>query len=78
MMVLLLLTVFFITGGFMDLDWQLVSYRFSDWHRSVDYWEYAPYLKINWHIGYLLNVGRLIFGCILLGWILRSGDVISG
>ena len=46
----------------MDLDWMLVSYRFSEWHRSIDYWEFNPYLKVNWYVAYISCLIRLVLG----------------
>lgn len=62
----ILVSVVFISTGSIDLDWQLVSYRYSEWHRSVDYWEYCPSIKINWWIAYVINVLRIAVGCLVL------------
>jgi len=76
--VLVLLSIFLITSGFVDLDWQLVSYRYSEWHRSVEYWEYNPFFKINWYVAYAFNVVRLIVGCVVLGFVLARLSKIEG
>jgi len=62
----------------MDLDWQLVSYRYSEWHRSVDYWEYNPFFRINWWLAYMFNVIRLMVGCFILGYIVKSIETLGG
>jgi uncharacterized membrane protein YphA (DoxX/SURF4 family) len=64
---LLLLSVWLIASGWTDLDWQVSSYRYSEWHRSVDYWEYNPYLRIEWWFAYIINIGRVMAGCFVLG-----------
>lgn len=63
----LLLSVWLITTGFTDLDWQLVSYRYSEWHRTVETWEYCPFLVVNWWLAYMINVVRIMVGCFMLG-----------
>jgi len=65
-------SVVLIATGAIDLDWQLVSYRYSEWHRTIDYWEYNPFLKINWWLAYALNVLRVAGGCLLLGFMLSE------
>ena len=52
--------------GLVDMDWQLVAYRYFEWHRSIDYWEYNPFIKINWWIAYQLNLLRIIVGVIII------------
>ena len=53
---------FLLSTGWTDADWQLVSYRYNEWHRSIAYWEYNPYLQIPWWIAWQLNLLRIILG----------------
>ena len=53
--------------GHMDLDWMVVAPRFNTWYFSVDFWEFAPYLKMNWHIAYVFTIVRVSAGWLLLG-----------
>jgi len=53
--------------GFNTLDWMIVSYRYSEWHRSVDYWELCPFLKPNWWIAYISAVLCLVAGAFIVG-----------
>jgi len=64
--------VLLISTGAVDLDWQLVSYRYSEWHRTVEYWEYNPYIRVNWWLAYLLNLARVSAGCLILGFTLNE------
>jgi hypothetical protein len=66
---LLLLSVWLVVSGWTDIDWQIVSYRYSEWHRSVDYWEYNPHLRIDWWSAYIINIARIMAGCFILGFI---------
>jgi len=56
----------FVTGV-VDLDWMVVAPIFNSWYFSVNYWEFAPYLKMNWHVAYVLTVARVVFGAMLFG-----------
>lgn len=67
-----LFSVVLVCSGAVDLDWQLMSYRYSEWHRNVDYWEYCPFIKINWWMAYMLNVLRVSVGCLILGFCLNE------
>jgi len=66
---LLLLSVVLVSGAYCDLDWMVVSYRYSEWHRTQETWEFSPYFKLNWHVAYMFTVLRLTIGCLLLGWL---------
>ena len=60
----------FIGGALTDLDWMVVSYRCSEWHRSQELWEFNPFLKVNWWLAYYITVLRLAVGFFLLGCLL--------
>jgi len=62
-----LVGLFCLVTGWMDADWQLVQYRYSEWHRTVDYWEYNPFLQVNWWIAWQLNLLRVVFGSAFMG-----------
>jgi hypothetical protein len=64
--------LFLVATGWMDSDWQLVSYRYSEWHRSIDYWEYNPFLQVNWWIAWQLNLFRIFIGTFLFGFVLSE------
>lgn len=64
---LILISLWLIATGWTDLDWQIVSYRYSSWHRTISYWEYNPYLQVNWWLAYILNLGRIMVGCFIMG-----------
>jgi len=68
----ILTAVFLIASGWTDSDWQLVSYRYSEWHRTVDYWEFNPFLKVNWWVAWQLSLARLVVGSLLLGFALNE------
>ena len=72
----LFLLVVFVFGllifvtGVVDLDWMVVAPRFNTWYFSVDYWEFAPYFKMNWHLAYVFTVVRSHVGAGLIGALL--------
>ena len=53
--------------GHVDLDWMVVAPRFNSWYFSVDFWEFAPYLKMNWHVAYVFTITRISAGWLMLG-----------
>jgi hypothetical protein len=55
--------------GFGDFDAEFMAQRFSDFWRSVDYWELNPFIKLNWWLSYIISVSRLAIGAFLLGWL---------
>jgi hypothetical protein len=59
---LILFVLWCLVTGFMDLDWMIVSYRYSEWHRSVEFWEFCPFVKVNWWIAYVFSLVRIVFG----------------
>lgn len=65
-------SVLLIATGWTDGDWQLVSYRYSEWHRSVETWEYNPYFIVNWWVAWQFNLARIGVGCVILGFILSE------
>jgi len=70
--VLLLFAVFLVATGWTDSDWQMVSYRYSEWHRTVEFWEYSPYLKVNWWLAWQIDLARLLMGSLILGYLIRE------
>ena len=67
----LVLSVAFLVSGCVDVDWMVVSYRYSEWHRSVDYWEFNPYLRLNWWLAYVVSLIRVVAGSIGVGYLTR-------
>ena len=63
----LLCSVALLVTGHVDLDWMVVAPRFDGWYFSVDYWEFAPYMKMNWHLAYVFTVVRVAAGWLALG-----------
>ena len=74
-LILILLSIFLISTGWTDLDWQLVSYRYSETQRQLDYWEFCPFLRLNWWLAYIISVGRIMTGFFVLGWVLSTLSV---
>jgi len=58
------LTLF--TTGCVDIDWMVVQYRYSEWHRSLTTWEFCPWFKMGWWDAYLFTLLRIIVGTALL------------
>jgi hypothetical protein len=67
---LLIFSVILIILGHVDLDWMVVAPRFNSWYYTVDFWEFAPYLQMNWHVAYMYTVVRLSAGWFMLGAVL--------
>mgnify|MGYP006270238451 CR=1 FL=1 len=63
----ILLAALLIGSGWVDLDWMIVSYRFSEWHRQQPNWEFNPYLRMNWWLAYQFSLWRFAAGWLLLG-----------
>jgi len=61
---------FYIGGALVDLDWMVVSYRYSSWHREQEFWEFFPGFRLNWWHAYAFTVLRLASGFFLLGLLL--------
>jgi hypothetical protein len=59
-----------IATGWTDTDWQLVTYRYSPWHREQDTWEFNPYLIVNWWVAWQLGILRLVGGSLIFGILL--------
>ena len=73
----LLTLIFFVSlvavvTGWTDSDWQMVTYRYSEWHREQDTWEFNPFLKVNWWIAWQLDLLRLVGGSIVIGYIINE------
>jgi len=68
----LLVAVVLLVTGHMDLDWMVVAPRFETWYFSVDYWEFAPWLKMQWWTAYAYTAIRIAMGWLLLGWTLNE------
>ena len=68
--ILLLAAVLLIATGWTDLDWMVVSYRYSDWHRAQADWEFCPFLKVNWWLAFEFSLFRFALGWLLLGMII--------
>jgi hypothetical protein len=75
----ILILTFEIGGALTDLDWMVVSYRYSEWHRSMETWEFCPFLKMNWWLAYEFTIlraaaGFFILGCLLTYWSGKNGE----
>lgn len=68
----LLTAIFLLIGGHTDLDWQLVRYRYSAYARSLDHWEFNPYLKVNWWIAFQFSLWRIMVGWAAIGFLLGT------
>ena len=66
---LLMFSVVLLVTGHMDLDWMVVAPRFDGWYFSVDFWEFAPYLRMGWHVAYVYTAVRVAVGWFMLGGI---------
>ena len=67
---LILFAVVLLVTGHMDLDWMIVAPRFNSWYFSVDFWEFAPYFRLNWHLAYVYTTFRVAIGWLIIGYIL--------
>lgn len=63
----LLLSVFMLTSGVVDLDWMLTANHFQMWNAAKDTWEFSPYLTMNWWAAYVFSLLRAVCGAIGLG-----------
>ena len=68
----ILVCVGMLITGHMDLDWQRVSYYFDGPQNSWNYWEYCPFIRVQWWTAYLIQVLRISAGWLCLGWILNE------
>jgi hypothetical protein len=68
----MVLAVWLIASGWTDSDWQMVTYRYSAWHRSVVYWEYNPFLKVNWWLAWQLDILRFTVGSAVIGFLINE------
>ena len=68
----LLLSVLLLITGHMDFDWMVVAPRFNEWYFSVDVWEFAPWLIMNWHVAYVYTVVRVALGWFILGGVMSE------
>jgi len=68
--VLFLAAIYLFTTGCIDLDWMVVAPRFNRWYYTVDYWEFCPFLKMNWWLAYAVTLLRVIIGSLMLGWLI--------
>ena len=67
--VLLLLigvAIILLITGYMDDDWRTVSYYFNSIQNSWDYWEYCPFIRINWWLAYVIDTVKVAVGWIML------------
>lgn len=62
-----LFLILMVSSAITDIDWMVVSYRYSEWHRSQELWEFCPFLKLNWWLAYAFTVLRIVFGSFILG-----------
>lgn len=60
------LGLLFLVTGAVDLDAQFMAMRFSEFWRSVDYWEFGPHVKLGWWDAYVLSVFRIAVGPLFL------------
>ena len=67
LLLLIGIAVVLLITGHMDLDWQLISYYFDSIQNTWSYWEYCPFIRINWWTAYLIQVIRISVGWLILG-----------
>ena len=70
--VVLLVCVVGVATGWTDSDWQMVTYRYSQWHRDQQTWEYSPYLKVNWWLAWQIDIFRVVLGSVIIGFLLNE------
>lgn len=63
-----LFAVFLIATGFCDLDWQVTVYKYDICNLGEE-WIYCPFFKLNWWVAYLLNIGRVVAGSLIFGYL---------
>lgn len=68
----LLLAVAMIATGFCDIDSQMNSYKWDNYWRSQNVWQFAPWLQVNWWWAYVFSVLRLVVGAFIVGWICKD------
>ena len=64
---LIMLSIILLVTGHMDMDWRVVSYYFDGIQNNWGYWEYCPFIKINWWLAYFIDTVKMAAGWFLLG-----------
>ena len=59
---LLLFSVCLLITGYMDDDWRTVTYYFNSIQNTWDYWEYCPYIRVNWWLAYAIDTVKVAVG----------------
>jgi hypothetical protein len=67
--VILLLAISLASSGLVDLDWMIVAPRFNSWYYSVNYWEFNPYIQMNWWLAYFITLMRIVIGTLIIGFL---------
>jgi len=68
--ILLLIGIFLLVTGAIDLDWMIVENHFQMWNATKDTWEFCPFLTMNWWIAYIFSLVRIVIGCLIIGYCL--------
>jgi len=64
------LSVVLLVTAYMDDDWRTVSYYYNSVQNSWSYWEYCPYIRINWWLAYFIDTLK-----VAAGWIMLTGSL---
>jgi len=67
-----MVAIILLITGHMDLDWQLVTYRFDSIQNTWDYWEYCPFIRVNWWTAYLIQIVRVSLGWFIVGVVMSE------
>ena len=70
--ILYLVAITLFSLGVLDLDWMIVAPRFNPWYYTVEYWEFCPYIKMNWWLAYAYTLARIVLGAGLIGYLIRG------
>ena len=58
----LLLSIFFLVGGAVDIDWMVTSYYYRFGNGLGGDWYFTPYWCLNWWDAYFVSILRIVLG----------------
>jgi hypothetical protein len=67
-----LFCIFIVVTGHIDTDWRVVTYHFDGIQNGWTYWEYCPFLRVNWWLAYAIDIFKIAAGWFGLGWLLNE------
>ena len=61
------ISVVLLITGHMDTDWRVVDYYFDMNQSTHSYWEYCPFIMVNWWLAYFIDIVKIAAGWFILG-----------